>query len=112
MGLRFLENSNATSAFSVTRSRYPIFRSLRKVQDGRFELIWPENQQTRSQDLPKGWHYVGQFHWVNVEQYLALPKLMGVNSHPVKIPPCKVQDIDTEEDWELAEKLFRICQLP
>jgi len=112
MGLSVLENSNATTAFSVTRSRYPIFQSLKKVEDGRLELIWPEHQQTRSQDLPEAWHDAVQFYWFDVEPYLALPKLMGVNSLIIEMHPWKIQDINTEKDWEFTEKSFIMSQLP
>ena len=70
------------------------------------QLIWPENLHRRSQDLPESFHDAGQFYWLNVCRYLQVRSLYNENTVPVMIPRLAVQDIDTLEDWLLAEKLF------
>ena len=66
-----------------------------------------EYNDTRSQDLPKAYHDAGQFYWVDVKKYLKEKKLFSTDSIPVIIPRFLVQDIDTNHDWEFAERLYK-----
>jgi len=109
-GLESLIKNKAASAFSVTTYPYPIFRSLKLNKQGRLEMIWPEYHKTRSQDLPEAFHDAGQFYWVDVEKYFSEKRIYSKDSIPVFIPRYLVQDIDTPEDWEMAEKLYQINQ--
>jgi CMP-N-acetylneuraminic acid synthetase len=61
---------------------------------------------TRSQDLPEAYHDAGQFYWLNVERFMAEPRLYYPDSIPLILPRWRVQDIDTEEDWERAELMY------
>ncbi|MBW7907521.1 MAG: pseudaminic acid cytidylyltransferase [Kiritimatiellae bacterium] len=109
-GLPLLRESGATSAFSVTTFPYPIFRALKLNESGHIEMIWPEHRLTRSQDLPEAWHDAGQFYWMNVEKYLKVGRLFARDTLPIKLPRYRVQDIDTPEDWDTAERLYRAYQ--
>ena len=44
---------------------------------------------------------------VDVKKYLKEKKLFSTDSIPVIIPRFLVQDIDTMQDWEFAEKLYK-----
>lgn len=105
-GLEVLEATQAATAFSVTTYPYTIFRSLKVTADGRVEMFWPENFPKRSQDLPEAYHDAGQFYWGNTARYLVERRLFSRHSVPVVIPRHRVQDIDTPEDWERAERMF------
>lgn len=87
----------------VTPFEYPIWRSLRRDDTGRVELNWPENLNARSQDLPAAFHDVGQFYWFRTEAFRRSRTLMGTSTGSMIVPPSEVHDIDTEEDWALAE---------
>ncbi len=106
-GLELLRATNAETAFSVTSFPYPIFRALKVNSAGRVEMLWPENFSTRSQDLPEAFHDAGQFYWGCVERYLRGKRLFSADAIPVRLPRHLVQDIDTLEDWETAEKMYR-----
>ena len=106
-GFELLKENEATSAFSVTTYAYPIFRSLKINKINRLEMIWKEYSEIRSQDLPKAYHDAGQFYWVDVKKYLKEKKIFSTDSIPVIIPRFLVQDIDTNHDWEFAEKLYK-----
>jgi N-acylneuraminate cytidylyltransferase len=69
-------------------------------------MFQPEHFQTRSQDLEEAWHDAGQFYWGRAEAWLADKPLFGPGSAPVILPRHRVQDIDTQEDWERAELMF------
>lgn len=105
-GRAMLREHRAATAFSVTTYPYTIFRSLKINPQGRVEMFWPENFPRRSQDLPEAYHDAGQFYWADTAKYLAERRLFSCNSVPVVIPRYLVQDIDTLEDWETAERMF------
>jgi pseudaminic acid cytidylyltransferase len=100
------EKPDADFAFSVTTYAFPIFRSLQITQDGRVRMFWPENELKRSQDLPEAWHDAGQFYWGRRDAFLGDKGFFSSNSYPVVLPRHLVQDIDTPEDWERAERMF------
>jgi pseudaminic acid cytidylyltransferase len=105
-GLAVLEDTGADFAFSVTSFAFPIQRAIRMTPSGRVEMFQPEHFQTRSQDLEEAWHDAGQFYWGRAEAWLADKPLLGPGSAPVILPRHRVQDIDTQEDWERAELMF------
>ena len=109
-GFRILkENPDAEFAFSVTSYAAPIFRAIRISDSGRVEMFWPENQMKRSQDLTVAWHDAGQFYWGRKNAFLENECIFTAKSYPVVLPRHLVQDIDTPEDWERAEKMFSVA---
>lgn len=107
-GLELLQaHPEADFAFSVTSYAFPIFRSLKLNADGTVAMFRPEHELTRSQDLPPAWHDAGQFYWGRKEAYVKGRGVFSARSYPVILPRHLVQDIDTLEDWETAERLFR-----
>jgi len=108
-GFELLRERNLTTAFSVTTFPYPIFRALKISDDGYLEMVWPEYHASRSQDLPESYHDAGQFYWGNVQKFLEEKVLFSKNAAPVILERYLVQDIDTQEDWDTAEKMY--CSL-
>ncbi len=104
-GLAKLQNSDATNAFSVTSMPFPIQRTF-KIVDERCVMFTPEHYMTRSQDLEEAYQDAGQFYWerVGIE---SKEIMFGKDSIPVILPRHLVQDIDTLEDWERAEMMYR-----
>jgi N-acylneuraminate cytidylyltransferase len=100
------EKSDADFAFSVTSYPFPIFRALQITTGGQVRMFWPENQLNRSQDLREAWHDAGQFYWGRQTAFLGQSGVFSENSYPVFLPRHLVQDIDTPEDWERAERMF------
>lgn len=74
-------------------------------------MFWPQYLDTRSQDLPEAYHDAGQFYWADVKKYLQEGRFYSNNSVPVVLPRYLVQDIDTLEDWETAEKMYSALQM-
>lgn len=95
----------------VAAFSYPIWRSLQRAEDGRVALNFQEHLNARSQDLPASYHDAGQWYWFRIEAFVRDQVLMGANSGSIVLPAIQVQDIDTEDDWALAElkheRLFR-----
>ncbi|EQB04749.1 CMP-N-acetylneuraminic acid synthetase [Sphingobium baderi LL03] len=106
-GLDVLNSSGADYAFSVTSFPFPIQRAVRITPEHRLTMFQPEHAQTRSQDLDEAWHDAGQFYWGRAHAWIAGTPLFGEGSAPVVLPRHRVQDIDTQEDWDRAEIMFQ-----
>lgn len=109
-GLDCLDESGGDFAFSVTSFPFPIQRAIRINTRGRVEMFQPEHFNTRSQDLEEAYHDAGQFYWGQTDAWLQQRPIFGQASVPVLLPRHRVQDIDTSEDWERAEWMFKAMQ--
>jgi len=98
--------SGKSFVFSVTSFPFPIQRALRLNTLGEVEAMYPEYRATRSQDLEPAWHDAGQFYWGRAAAFLNDELLFSPASLPVILPRHRVQDIDSEEDWQRAELMF------
>lgn len=105
-----LINENRDFAFSVATFPYPIQRALRMTQSGGVEMFYPEHRLTRSQDLEEAYHDAGQFYWGRTEAFLSNKPTFSPTSAAVVLPRHRVQDLDTQEDWEHATLLFRVLE--
>lgn len=106
-GLALLQECQADSVVPVVRFGYPIQRAL-KIENGRIFMIWPEHVNTRSQDLLPAYHDAGQFYWLTVDNFMRKRALVTDNSIPLEIEEYECQDIDTIEDWKIAEMKFKL----
>jgi pseudaminic acid cytidylyltransferase len=109
-GLESLTNSAADYAFTLTSFEFPVQRAIRITAAGRVEMLNPDHFSTRSQDLEETYHDAGQFYWGKAHAWLEEKIIFSSHSVPVILPRHQVQDIDTLEDWERAEWMFRAAQ--
>lgn len=105
--LELLQKNSFDSVFPVVKFGYPIFRALQK-NDGKINMIWEENLNKRSQDLPAAFHDAGQFYWFDVEKFLTKKAMFTDNSGAIELSELEVQDIDNEVDWKLAELKYQL----
>jgi pseudaminic acid cytidylyltransferase len=105
-GLSFLLEKGASCSFSVTTFPFPILRAMKVTGEGHLAFFWPEYGLTRSNDLPEAYHDAGQFYWLDTAKFLEHKNLYPSDAVPVILPRYLVQDIDTEEDWITAEKMY------
>jgi N-acylneuraminate cytidylyltransferase len=101
-----LADSQLTAVLPIVRFSYPVQRAL-AFRDGRVPMMQPEHYDSRSQDLEPAYHDAGQWYWLRTAKFLATKELMGPNTAGVVVPELTTQDIDTEEDWALAELKFQ-----
>lgn len=106
-GWQQLSNNNSNFCFTVTRYPYPIQRALLLDTSGKISMRQPEFRLTRSQDLPETFHDAGQFYWGKTQAFLDDEIMYSEQASALIIPSHQAKDIDTEEDWVFAEKLFR-----
>jgi len=106
-GLNELKNAAGSEfAFPVTTFPFPIFRAL-TITDDQVDMIWPQHELTRSQDLTEAWHDAGQFYWGTAAAWMTANGIFSANCRPIRIPRWRVQDIDTIEDWARAEGMYQ-----
>lgn len=106
-GLKVLESTGADYVFPVTSYAFPIQRAIRITPGQRVQMFHPEYFNTRSQDLEEAWHDAGQFYWGKTQAWLAYKPLFSPDAASIILPRYRVQDIDTPEDWEQAEWMFK-----
>ncbi len=101
-----LQQRNADVVFPVVKFEASVWRSLSKANDGKLQFNWSENAVKRSQDLPEAWYDCGQFYFFSVDRFIQTKSLLTDNTFGLPVSAMEVQDIDTEEDWRLAEFKF------
>lgn len=104
--MALLSGQEADSLLPVVRFSFPPQRSV-VIKDGLVQFKWQEHMLTRSQDLEPFYHDAGQFYCVRTESFLEQKKLVMEKTVPMVLPESEVQDIDTEEDWKIAEAKYR-----
>jgi pseudaminic acid cytidylyltransferase len=107
-GLNLIINNSCDYVLSVTSFAFPIQRGLKIDVEGKVEMFFPSNFQTRSQDLEESFHDAGQFTWGKTQIWLEGKPSYLSNSLPIRLPRHRVQDIDTFEDWHRAEKMMKL----
>lgn len=103
-GFNLLENSDAV--IPVVQYSFPPQRSV-IINNNKLNMKWPQNEKIRSQDLEKLYHDCGQFYFAKVEALLKYKSFFTNNTTPMIISDMEVQDIDTLDDWEIAEIKYK-----
>ncbi len=99
---------NFDTVVPVTKFSYPIQRSLSLDPGKRLQMALPEFKNTRTQDLADSYHDAGQFYWFDVKKMQKNKSLFTGNTGAIILPEQNVQDIDTEDDWKLAEMKYKL----
>ncbi|RAX57479.1 pseudaminic acid cytidylyltransferase [Helicobacter monodelphidis] len=105
---RKMLNNGFKFALSITEFDYSIWRGFRALKNGALEMLYPQFLNTRSQDLDTIYHDAGGFYWGSVEAWKSNQPLFGDHSYGVLLPSSQTQDIDTPQDWELAELKYHL----
>lgn len=102
-----LEASDADTIIPVVAFSYPPQRAF-VIENENLVFKYPENLNTRSQDLQKFYHDAGQFYVFRTDAFFKNRNLLLGNIKPLELSEMEVQDIDTEVDWQLAELKYKL----
>lgn len=102
-----LSSTDADCVLPIVRFGYPIQRALRRDDAGYISLFEPANLAVRSQDLEPAYHDCGMFYVYHPERTLPYGKLLTDKVAAIELPETRVQDIDTLEDWRMAELKYQ-----
>jgi len=101
--------NNFDTVFPVVKYGNQIQRALR-LNDNRIEMLYPQFQNSRSQDLEDAFYDSGQFYWAKIDQLLRSGELFTKNTGILIIDEMSAQDIDNEIDWKLAEIKYSLLK--
>jgi len=104
---KMLINDGFDSVLPVLKFSYPIQRAL-QIENKKLSFIEPENYEKRSQDLMPTYHDSGQFYWIKTSEFENQKTLFTKNAGAIILSETEAQDIDTEEDWKIAEIKFKL----
>jgi len=99
-----LKKTDVDSVMPVVKYSSPIQRAL-IIKNGKLRRLHPEYAKTRSQDLPPTYHDPGQFYFMRTKAFVN--RHLTNNTIPFEIPELEAQDIDTPQDWIIAEYKYR-----
>jgi pseudaminic acid cytidylyltransferase len=100
-----LVNNGFDSVGPIVRFTYPVQRAIKLLPDKSVQMYYPEYAQSRSQDLESAYHDAGQFYWFKADK-----TLNGTYKGGMILNNLEVQDIDTIEDWKIAEIKMEILK--
>lgn len=90
----------------VVKFDFSPFRSF-EISKSKLRYKWPEYENFRSQDLEELYHDAGQWYFFKSSERHHVSMIKDQTA-PYFLDSTKVQDIDTLEDWKLAELKFQI----
>lgn len=104
-----LISGNFETVFPIVRYSTPIQRAL-QIENNLVSMIDPQNILTRTQDLTPSFFDAGMFYWCERNALLRNKKIISTKSSFIEIPEIESQDIDNENDWEIAELKYELLQ--
>lgn len=106
--VKIMVQENPAVVIPVVQFSYPPQRCFVIDENGYARFKYPEYVKTRSQDLEKQYHDAGQFYIYHVEKLFAHNGIIEDDFKPIILPEMCVQDIDTLDDWKMAEMKYRL----
>lgn len=100
-----VEKDGADAVTPVVQFSFPPQRAF-IIRDNALEYQYPENANARSQDLEAVYHDCGQFYVMR--PYNILHDVESTMTMPLIMKESEVQDIDTIEDWKIAEIKYKL----
>lgn len=108
--LKDLLENKVCYVFSVCEYPAPIEWAMR-IDDERRIQAAPVRSEVRSQDMGRAFHDAGYFYWGKAEAFAGGVPLYGPWSIGYELPRARCLDINTQEEWDLAELLY-VAQIP
>lgn len=105
--MALLEEEGTEAVVPVTAFSFPPMRGM-YIRDGRLWYHHPEYAAMRSQDIETMYHDCGQFYCFKPDILLHKRAIITEHTKALVIPEQEVQDIDTLEDWAIAEMKYRL----
>lgn len=94
--------------FSAAKNSFPIERCFKFNSKNQLTLINKKNFFKRSQSFKPTYRDAGQFYWGTYNAWVNKSVIFEKNSSIYLLPDLRTRDIDYNEDWKVAEKLYKI----
>ena len=92
----------------VVKYSFPIQRAVKINSEGFLEYREPQFAMSRSQDLEPMYHDVGMFYFAKTKAFLEYKTLVTPKTVLFEMDESVIQDIDTPEDWKMAELKYKV----
>lgn len=102
-----MKSKGANAVMPVCRYPVPVEWAMR-MNGGVLAADDVEKQKIRSQDLQPAWFDAGMFYFYRTETFLKERTTLFPDTLGYAIDESECQDIDTPEDWKMAEMKYRI----
>ncbi len=107
--MALLREKNAKKVMPMVAYSSPPQRAY--ILDGNYiRMREPQNANKRTQDLEQMYYDPGQFYGYNTKSFLDLKGQIWEDVVPLFVSETEVQDIDTEDDWRIAELKYQAMQ--
>ena len=103
-----LARSKYSKLILVSNFSHPIQRALIKNKFNEIKFLNKKHQFTRSQDLKNFYHDAGQCYWYNIKKYNKIKNKTNIRTLAFQLDRHEFQDIDTIEDFKVAENLYKL----
>ncbi len=100
--------SGCDTVFPILGYSHPIQRALNLSDNGRVNSFFDVDNTLRTQDFKKAFHDAGMFYTFNVNRFFTTKSLRTSNTIGIEINDLYAQDIDSENDWKLAELKYKL----
>lgn len=106
--VKILDDENPFSVFPVVSYGHPIQRGFYINKYNEPDIKINNDLNLRTQDLNDFYHDCGMFYTIKVSNFMSKKTLISRKSKVIIIKESMSQDIDTIEDWKIAELKFKI----
>ncbi len=93
--------------FTAKRFESPPLRALKINEEGKSEMYFPENLNTRTQDLPELYHDAALFYLGTAQAWTQRKPILSGNSKFIEVGKYETLDVDDEEDWNMMLNLYQ-----
>jgi pseudaminic acid cytidylyltransferase len=94
--------------FPVLAYNHPIQRALSLLENSYVVPFDDSKSNVRTQDLNKAYHDAGMFYTIDIKNFFVNKNLRTKDTIGIEIDELKAHDIDTENDWILAEMKYKL----
>lgn len=108
--VEIMENRRPAIVIPVVKYSYPPQRCFVIDENGYAKFKYPEYVKTRSQDLENQYHDAGQFYIYDSKKLFEKNGVIEDDFIPIILKETDVQDIDTLEDWKMAEMKYMLLK--
>ena len=103
------EQNNADCVLPIVKYDFPPQRSF-VIREGFVKYLHGDLYKCRSQDLEPIYHDCGQFYLCRTNVFLKYNTVVLPKAFPIIMNEMEVQDIDTEDDWKIAELKYKMME--
>ncbi len=106
---RMIQEPDTDEIVTIVPYEHPLERALVVVDESPYITFrTKEYAKTRTQDLPVSYHDAAQVYFLKTKAFLAEKAMFLTRTKPIIMDPNYVQDIDTLDDWSVAERKYEV----